>query len=184
MCSWIPQERIEIFHHSPLREKGGSMQFIETKEGVPIMITMETEVCLLHFRLILTHEPMWSLVAFPTPFPCKLRNWKKKTSSMEDHSLLVSFSNTRRQGKLQQTRLTTKQNLFWGSIVKTTHQGLTSLSHTTHPEHWPSGHPYLQGSFCCYLFVTWDPSVMKTPTFSESEMRQLDKVGLAPLPCT
>ena len=25
---------------------------------------------------------------------------------------------------------------------------------------------------------------MKTPTFSESEMRQLDKVGLAPLPCT
>ena len=26
------------------------MQFIETKEGVPIMITVETEVCSLHFR--------------------------------------------------------------------------------------------------------------------------------------
>ena len=87
-------------------------------------------------------------------------------------------------GQITTDKTDNKAKLFWGSIVKTTHQGLTSLSHTTHPEHWPSGHPCLQGSFCCYLFVTWDPSVMKTPTFSESEMRQLDKVGLAPLPCT
>ena len=34
------------------------------------------------------------------------------------------------------------------------------------------------------LFLTCASSVMKMPTFSESEIKHFDKVGLAPLPCT
>ena len=34
------------------------------------------------------------------------------------------------------------------------------------------------------LFLTCASSVMKMPTFSESEIKHFDKIGLAPLPCT
>ena len=60
---------------------------------------------------------------------------KKKISSMEDHSLLVSFSNTRRQGKLQQTRLTTKQNfsgeVLWKQPTKASLASLIQLIQST-----------------------------------------------------
>ena len=47
----MPLEGIEIFHHSPLRENSGLIQFIDRDKGKEFTIVVGTKIYSLHFRL-------------------------------------------------------------------------------------------------------------------------------------
>ena len=101
-----------------------------------------------------------SAIVNSSVFPSEANRETEKTLSLSCgrfHSLPVAFRNSksRRHSEIKQTRPSTKQDsVFRGSIVKTKHRGLTSLTfmqlgpgddrvHAARPGHRPSCPPYL-----------------------------------------